>query len=187
MTRAMRSIETAFLVGVEGATEIWLVRHGDCYEGMAESPDPPLSPLGQDQAKRLAARIKRLGPVTIYSSPYRRAQETARTITNDFTIDPRLVETAMELGPNGELDFKESAEDVAERVSTVIDEITAAHPGERVIVVGHAAAFLAYLTSVMRLAPGTLRLLPYYTSVSVVRALGDRRMVGALADTGHLE
>jgi len=28
---------------------------------------------------------------------------------------------------------------------------------------------------------------PYYTSISVVRALGDRRMVGALGDVAHLE
>jgi hypothetical protein len=30
-------------------------------------------------------------------------------------------------------------------------------------------------------------MLPYYTSISVVRALGDRRMVGALGDVAHLE
>jgi hypothetical protein len=28
---------------------------------------------------------------------------------------------------------------------------------------------------------------PYFTSISVVRALGDRRMVGALGDVAHLE
>ena len=187
MTRAMRSIEAAFLVGVEGTTEVWLVRHGDCYEGMGEAPDPPLSPLGREQAAKLAVRIKKLGPVKVYASPYRRAQETARAITDDIITEPRLVEMAMELGSEGELDFKESAETTAARVKAAIDDIIAAHTGQRVIVVGHAAAFLAYLTDVLRLAPGTLRLLPYYTSVSVVRALGDRRMVGALADTGHLE
>jgi hypothetical protein len=31
MTQAMRSLEAAFLIGVEGVTVIWLVRHGDCY------------------------------------------------------------------------------------------------------------------------------------------------------------
>ena len=43
------------------------------------------------------------------------------------------------------------------------------------------------LSDVLRLEPGQLRMLPYYTSISVVRALGDRRMVGALGDTAHLE
>jgi len=42
MTQAMRSLEAAFLIGVDGVTEIWLVRHGDCYEDMAEGADPPL-------------------------------------------------------------------------------------------------------------------------------------------------
>jgi len=27
----MRSLEGAFLLGLEGVTEIWLVRHADCY------------------------------------------------------------------------------------------------------------------------------------------------------------
>ncbi|HCG03245.1 MAG TPA: hypothetical protein DEV93_22245, partial [Chloroflexi bacterium] len=54
MTQAMRSLEAAFLIGVRGVTVIWLVRHGDCYEGMAEGSDPPLSALGRTQAARLA-------------------------------------------------------------------------------------------------------------------------------------
>jgi hypothetical protein len=37
LTRAMRALEAAFLIGVEGVTEVWLVRHGDCYDGMAET------------------------------------------------------------------------------------------------------------------------------------------------------
>jgi hypothetical protein len=53
--------------------------------------------------------------------------------------------------------------------------------------VGHGVAILVYLCDVLRLEYGQLRLLPYYTSVNVVRILGDRRMVGALADTSHLD
>ena len=61
------------------------------------------------------------------------------------------------------------------------------HEGKRVVLICHAASILAYLSDVMRLEPGSLRLLPYYTSISTVRVLGDRRMVGALGDTGHLQ
>jgi len=39
----------------------------------------------------------------------------------------------------------------------------------------------------MRLEPGQLRMLPYYTSVSTLRVLGDRWMVGSLGDVAHLE
>ncbi len=205
MTQAMRSLEAAFLIGVEGATEIWLVRHADCYEGMADGGDPPLSPLGRQQAERLAERVRRKAPAAFYSSPHRRAVETARKLATphaasqsgaglptsgevkDVHIDQRLVEMKLELGDAGELHFTEPAADVVERMRATIDEIAEAHPGQCVVVVGHAAAILAYLTHVLRLEAGQLRLLPYYTSVSIVRALGDRRMVGALADTAHLE
>ena len=187
MTQAMRSLEAAFLIGVEGVTTIWLVRHGDCYEGMAEGADPPLSPLGRQQAERLAERVKRLGAVAIYSSPYRRTVETARIIGNDEKEDPRLVEIELELGEDGTLEFKESSASVVERMGAAIDEIVVRHPGAHVIVVTHGVALMAYISNVLRLEPGQIRLLPYYTSVSVVRALGDRRMVGSIADTAHLE
>jgi 2,3-bisphosphoglycerate-dependent phosphoglycerate mutase len=187
MTQAMRSLEAAFLIGVEGVTVIWLVRHGDCYEGMAEGSDPPLSPLGRQQAERLAQRVRKLGDVVIYSSPYRRAVETARIIGNDVKEDSRLVEIELELGEAGNLEFKESSASVIERMGAVIDKIVVKHPGEHVVMVTHGVALMAYISNVLRLEPGQMRILPYYTSVSVVRALGDRRMIGSIADTAHLE
>ena len=187
MTQAMRSLEAAFLVGVEGVTEIWLVRHGDCYEGMTDGPDPALSPTGHRQAERLAQRIKQLQPAAVYASPALRARETARHIKEDVRVDDRLMEMTFELGDAGEIIFTESPADVVARMTAAIDEMVAAHPTQLVVAVGHAGAIVNYLTDVMRLEPGHLRILPYFTSVSVVRALGDRRMVGALGDTGHLE
>lgn len=187
MTQAMRSLEAAFLIGVEGVTEIWLVRHGDCYEGMAEGTDPPLSPLGRQQSERLAERVRRIGAAAFYSSPYRRAVETARIIGGEVREDPRLAEIELELGDDGDLQFKESAASVVERMRAAIDDIVEAHPGKHVVVVTHGVALMAYITDVLRLEAGQIRLLPYYTSVSVVRALGERRMVGGIADTAHLE
>jgi probable phosphoglycerate mutase len=187
MTQAMRSLEAAFLIGVEGVTEIWLVRHGDCYENMAEGPDPPLSALGRRQAERLAERVHRVGSAAIYSSPYRRAIETARIIGKDVREDRRLVEIELELGDDSALQFKETAANVVARMRSAIDDIVAAHPGERVVVVTHGVALMAYVTDVLKLEPGQIRHLPYFPSVSVVRALDDRRMVGGIADTAHLE
>jgi hypothetical protein len=46
---------------------------------------------------------------------------------------------------------------------------------------------ITYLTHVLRLEPGQLRFLPYYTSVNVVRVLGNRKVVGTLGDIAHLE
>jgi probable phosphoglycerate mutase len=187
LTQAMRALEAAFLIGIDGVTEIWLVRHGDCYQDMADGEDPPLSALGRKQAQQLADRARRARPAAVYSSPYRRALETAKAISEDVRIDRRLIEMELELTDEGGFEFTETPDHLLERMGAAIDEIAAAHPGHRVIVVSHGAAIVAYLTHVLRLEPGQLRLLPYYTSVSVIRALGDRRMVGSLADLAHLE
>jgi len=187
MTEAMRSLEAAFLIGVDGVTEIWLVRHADCYQDMSDGADPALSALGRRQAELLAERVRELKPAAVYSSPYRRALETARAITDDVRVDERLIEMRMELGDDGALDFKEAPATTIERMSAAINDIASAHPGQRVIVVAHGAAMVMYLTHVLRLEPGQLRMLPYYTSVSVVRVLGERQMVGSLGDTAHLE
>ena len=184
----MRALEAAYLIGVEGATQIWLVRHGDCYEGMVDGDlDPGLSPLGLAQAAKLAARVRGLHPAAVYASPAKRAVQTAQAITHEVITDPRLLEIPLEFGDDGSFEFTEKPDSVTARMTAVVDEIVTRHPGERVIVVGHAGAIVNYVCSVMRLEPGELRILPFYTSVSVVRALGDRRMVGALCDTCHLD
>lgn len=187
LTEAMRSLEAAFLIGVEGVTEIWLVRHADCYEGMQDFDDPPLSPLGRKQAALLAKRIASLAPAAIYSSPYRRALETAKTLGDDVNVDGRLVEMDMTLDDDGGLEFRELPAVVVERMCDAISDIAAAHPGRRVIAVTHGAAMIGLLTHALHLEPGQLRMLPYYTSVNVVRVLGDRMMVGSVGDTAHLE
>lgn len=187
LTWAMRSLETIFLMGVEGVTEIWLVRHADCYSDMVTVEDPPLSAPGRDQARRLAARLRNVKPDAVYSSPLRRAVETASAITDDVCIDDRLVEMALEISDDGALDFKETQQSAAARMRGAVDAVVHDHPGQRVVMVTHAASIVACLTDVMRLDAGRLRILPYYTSISTVRALDDRRVVGAIGDVAHLE
>jgi 2,3-bisphosphoglycerate-dependent phosphoglycerate mutase len=187
---AMRSIEAAFLVDdhgvtVDGATEVWLVRHGDCYDGITEE-DPSLSSQGRDQVRRLSERLSRLHFAGVYSSPLRRALETARAISEYVQVDERLVEVRTEL-ENGHVQPAEAPEEVVARMQEAVDEAVAAHRGGRVLMIGHGVAILGYLCDVLRVEFGTLRLLPYYTSVNIVRILGNRRMVGSLADVAHLE
>jgi 2,3-bisphosphoglycerate-dependent phosphoglycerate mutase len=194
MASAMRSIEAAFLVDgqgatLAGATEVWLVRHGDCYEGITAA-DPPLSPLGREQARRLADRIGRLRVDAVYTSPMRRARETAGALAQecaaDARVEERLVEVRTELD-DGYVQPVEQPAGVLARMRAAVADAVAASPGSRIVMVGHALAIMGYLCDVLRLEYGTLRVLPYYTSVSVVRLLGDRRMVGSLADVAHLE
>lgn len=71
------------------------------------------------------------------------------------------------------------------RLTTAMDRIIAAHPGERVLIVSHAGAINAYLASLLGISHD------YFfptanTSVSVMRAQGERRMLFSLNDIAHL-
>jgi len=187
LTLAMRALEAAFLIGVEGVCEIWLIRHADCYQDAGyDVEDPALSALGREQADRLAKRVRRATPAAVYASPYRRALETARAITSDVRVDPRLIEMALEMKPNGSMELREEPAVVVARMRAALGDIARAHAGQRVVVISHGAAIIACLTDILMLEPGQLRLLPYFTSVSVIRVLGDRAMAGGLTDTSHL-
>jgi probable phosphoglycerate mutase len=187
ITRAMRALEATFLIGVEGVTEIWLIRHADCYQGIVDTADPILSTLGREQAARLAKRVRRARPAAVYSSPFRRAMETAKAIGDDVNVDDRLVEMKLVVNEDGSMDLQEPPAGVIERMRAAVDEMVQRHTGQRIVAISHGAAIIAYLSDVLRLEPGQLRMLPYFTSISVVRAVGNRRMVGALGDTAHLE
>src|SRR5260370_7471305 len=138
---------------------------------MSDGTDPPLRALGRKQAELLAKRVARLKPTAVYSSPYRRALETARTISDDVHVDERLIEMDMELGTLGELDFKELPASVIERMSAAIGDIAREHPGGRVIAVAHGAAMIMFLTHVLRLEPGHLRSPPSFRSLNAVIVL----------------
>jgi probable phosphoglycerate mutase len=182
---AIRSLQRAYLIGVEGVTEIWLVRHADVYDGGELVSDPPLSPLGHRQAERLAQRLKSVEIRAVYASPLRRAQQTAATLTERVTTDPRLTEVRAAY-PDGKVELQESHDGVIQRMQAAVDAAVAAHPGGRIVMVSHGIAILTYLCDVLGLTPGTLRLFPDFTSVSVIRVKGDRRMAGSLCDTAHL-
>jgi len=162
MASAMRSIEAAFLVDGHGATlaratEVWLVRHGDCYEGIT-AEDPPLSAQGREQVRRLVERLRRLRLDAVYTSPLRRAMETARAIARDrqqeVRVDERLVEVHTEL-EDGHVRPSESPDEVLERMRASVADAVAAHPGARIVMVGHGVAILGYLCDVLRVEFGT--------------------------------
>lgn len=183
---AIRDVERRFLIGVPGVTEILLIRHGDCYQRMdGDNPDdPPLSELGRWQTAALADRLRSLPLTAVYASPLQRARQTAAALGRPVQVEPRLVEAAINWEQG--IRFTERIEDVGARVAQAVNEAVAQHAGGRIVMVSHAAAIMAYLGRLLELPSPGLRLLPYFTSISVVRAQEDRRVVGSIADATHL-
>lgn len=79
-------------------TSIWLVRHGEAAAGFSEDTDPPLSPLGREQALQSADTLSRCvtDHATLLTSPKRRAIETgepyAASVRGELEIDARFIE-----------------------------------------------------------------------------------------------
>ena len=79
-------------------TSIWLVRHGEAAAGFSEDTDPPLSPLGREQALHSANTLSRCVPedAALLSSPKRRSIETgepyAASVRGELEIDTRFIE-----------------------------------------------------------------------------------------------
>jgi len=100
-----------FLSLKRGATELYLIRHGDALPGDSEvasgnSYDQQgLSDLGRRQAQALADRLPALGLGAVYSSPIPRARQTADAVAAASglvtVIDDELREVG--LGPIGQL------------------------------------------------------------------------------------
>lgn len=71
------------------------------------------------------------------------------------------------------------------RLTSAMDRIIATHPGQRVLIVSHAGAINAYLAALLGISQD------YFfptanTSISVVRAQDERRMLFSLNDIAHL-
>ena len=113
-----------------------LIRHGQCEQ---DGDDPPLTPLGRQQADIVGNVLKQYDIDTIYTSTLRRATETTELITNhlaDIPIieDANLIEGVPSIPPNYTEHFHKLAEkresftldgvlDVQERLDTAFDDI----------------------------------------------------------------
>ena len=149
-------------------TTIYLVRHGETdwnrhglYQG---TTDIPLNGDGERQARVLASRLHGIRWDAAYTSPLRRAIDTAEAVLNGSHIPARVVpdlreicyglwqgrgsEPAGRCSPGLEWKWKhapwtvrfpggESLAEVRQRAGAAWDRIIAAHPGETVLVCGH--------------------------------------------------
>lgn len=112
--------------------KIYLLRHGeaqddaeDRYGGIA---DYPLTPAGRAGAERMATQLRGSGITAVYSSPYRRALETAQVIATALGCPVQAVEDLRDRNSYGVLSGvrKEEADAVFAHLLAPLQE----EPGE---------------------------------------------------------
>jgi 2,3-bisphosphoglycerate-dependent phosphoglycerate mutase len=204
-----------------GATEILLVRHGESQPVDPEQPfelvdghgDPPLDPVGVEQAERVAARLAGEDIAAIYVTTLRRTVETAAPLGQRLGIEPRVEPNLREvyLGEweGGLLRMKAEERDPAflraieeerwdaipgaepvdvfrERVNKGIANVAAAHADECVVVVTHGGVIGQVLAGATG-ARGFAFIGADNASISHIVVDGDRIVVRRFNDTTHLE
>jgi probable phosphoglycerate mutase len=191
--------------------QLWMIRHALPLrvEGVAGAADPGLAPEGQEQARRLASWL-RGGPIdAVWSSPLRRALETAAPLAAalgvEVVVDDDLAEwdrdadsyiPLEELRAEGDPRYQElvdgtwAGEDegaaFATRLIGAVERVVAAHPGGEVAVVCHGGVINVYLAHVLGLGQAMF-FHPGYTSVSRVHAArSGARGIASINELGHL-
>lgn len=196
-----------------GRVELVLIRHAlperlELAEGIA---DPPLSPAGVEQAEHLATYLAAESVDALYSSPLRRALQTAAPLERRLSLAATVVDdlaewdrTSSHYVPIEELKAAndprwqalvagddppgdETRAEFRSRVVAAVEQIVTAHPGHRVAVTCHGGVVNAYLAHVLGLPDGADFFYPNYTSIHRVAASrrGHRSIV-TVNETAHL-
>jgi probable phosphoglycerate mutase len=184
--------------------ELLLVRHARPLraESIDGPADPGLSPLGRRQAEALAAWLAPEAIDAIYTSPLRRALETAAPLAIALGADP-VPEPALaeydadatayipieELKAAGDPRWMALPDDIAGfqgRVIDGVDRLAAAHPSQRIVLVCHGGVVNVVVAAVLGLGPRMV-FLPAYTSITrVLVASSGQRSLATLNETAHL-
>jgi probable phosphoglycerate mutase len=203
-----------------GATEIFLVRHGESAPAREDTPfpdvngqgDPPLDPVGVEQAEKVAERLAVEHIDAIYVTNLQRTAQTAAPLAKRLNLDP-IVEADLrevflgewELGPFRKyvaeghpialrmtaeerwdvIPGAEASEAFAARVREAISRIAAAHRDECVVVFTHGGVVGQVLAQAASSRPFA------FTgadngSISHVVVDGDRWIIRRFNDTTHL-
>lgn len=148
--------------------KLLLIRHGDVSTQKEEvfhgRMDVPLTERGMLQAKKTAEKLSGAGILKIYSSPLKRAYDTARAIAEKQNAPVEILQelndihygawegmTLSEVKSKYELKFNvwaakphamkfpegESVEEVGQRALTAVNKIMIEHPDETVALVAH--------------------------------------------------
>ena len=192
--------------------ELVLIRHAlplrvSAVDGPA---DPRLARDGVTQAALLAEYLDGDPITAVYSSPLRRAVETAAPLARRRGLEIRTSDGLAEWDRNaaeyvpieelrasgdprwaamvaGEWISDEDPEAFTARVVEAVDAIIAGHPGEMVVAVCHGGVINTYLGHVLGRAGNGTFFAPNYTSIHRVAASrGGHRQVMTLNETAHL-
>jgi broad specificity phosphatase PhoE len=200
---------------------LFLVRHGETESNRLNlalgRDDVPLNERGLRQAQQVAQALAGEPLAAIYSSPLRRALDTARAVAahhHDLTvqIEERLIEMdigeadgltlaevasrypglleawASEEGPTQAMPGGECLVDVQERAWPAVQDLAARHGDEAVAAVTHNFVILSVLIRVLGMELAQFRRLRHSVgAVSVVDFLPARVTLVRLNDTCHLE
>lgn len=193
----------------QGATRVVLVRHAETVEettGVVYGAlEVELSAAGAVHAHRLATAIAPLDPVAIYSSPRRRALDTAAALAAACHLDARVLAGLHELDFGAfegrryddlRVEFPdlyaqwmseptdvrfpggECFADLRARAVAAIGAVRSAHGGATTVLVTHGGVIRAVLGHVLGMADrGIFRLDQAYGAVTVVDYFGDTPLV----------
>jgi probable phosphoglycerate mutase len=191
--------------------ELILVRHGlPVRKENTDGPaDPELSVDGHAQAALFAAYMMSEDVDAIYSSPLRRAVQTAEPLSSTIGIEPILVpgiaewdQHANEYIPVEELkaandprwlemakggfNSDEIPEDFHNRVLESIEDIINKHRGDTVVVTCHGGVINDYLSHILGIANSQF-FYPNYTSIHRIAASSSgHRSILSINETSHL-
>ena len=202
-------------------TQLFLIRHGQTEWNVQKrfqgSGDSPLTAEGMQQIRRVAGRMKKVKPTGIYTSPRKRAVETAKVIGAECGCEWHCInelgeislgrwegmkyEEIQQMDPAQYNHFfqnpslfqmaegGESYHSVQQRAVKATNQIIAEHPGETVILVSHAITIRLLLIHYMdRPLDDIWQIGPVHqTSVSEIRFAGKETSVVSLGSTAHLE
>jgi len=193
--------------------ELLLIRHAlpVRHRGGTDGPDPDLSDDGIAQARLLAGYLASERLDAVYSSPLRRALQTAAPIIEHrslaVAIDDDIAEwddgteeyvPIEELKASGDPrwatyrdgSLDSTAEDFgvfAARIVAAVGDLIDAHPSQRIAVVCHGMVINAFLASVLGLTISSAFFYPNYTSIHrVAAARSGERSIVTMNETAHL-
>lgn len=199
-------------------TELLLIRHGETLwnqQGrMQGQNDSPLTPLGLQQARQLARRLKNVSFTALYSSDLGRAHQTARCIADatghEIVADeglrerhfgifegltnteirnrhPELYELFAKRLPDFVMPQGESATQFMARCVGALERIAARHVDETIVVVSHGLVLDSVYRTAVKMPIETPRGFPLLNcSVNTFHYDGNDWRAAAVCDVSHL-